>query len=149
MKSLYQPEVLEEVLARLGKLTPDARRVWGRMDAAQMLAHCICGLRTATGEQKPDRVPLGRILGPLFKPLFVNDKPLRRNSPTDKSFIISDTRDFQKEKAGLIDIITRFSRNGASQCTTHPHAFFGKLSPEEWGIGMYKHLDHHFRQFGG
>jgi hypothetical protein len=148
MKSLYQPDALEEILTRLETLTPDARRLWGKMDASQMLAHCICGMRTATGEKKPPRVLLGRILGPLFKPQFLNDRPLQKNSPTDKSFIISDTRDFEKEKAGLIEIITRFSRGGASQCTTHPHAFFGKFSAEEWGIGMYKHLDHHFRQFG-
>ena len=30
-----------------------------------------------------------------------------------------------------------------------PHAFFGKLSGDEWGQLMYKHIDHHLRQFGG
>jgi len=29
------------------------------------------------------------------------------------------------------------------------HSFLGRLSGEEWGIMMYKHLDHHLRQFGG
>ena len=28
------------------------------------------------------------------------------------------------------------------------HAFFGKLTGEEWGRLMHKHIDHHLRQFG-
>jgi len=37
---------------------------------------------------------------------------------------------------------------GPAGCTKHPHSFFGKLTPEEWAILSYKHLDHHLRQFG-
>jgi Protein of unknown function (DUF1569) len=42
----------------------------------------------------------------------------------------------------------RFAKGGAEGCTKHPHNFFGKLTPLEWATGMYKHLDHHLRQFG-
>mgnify|MGYP001794749648 CR=1 FL=1 len=28
------------------------------------------------------------------------------------------------------------------------HAFFGRMPGQEWAILMYKHLDHHLRQFG-
>ncbi|MFD1127776.1 DUF1569 domain-containing protein [Paenibacillus provencensis] len=31
---------------------------------------------------------------------------------------------------------------------TNPHPFFGKLTSEEWSIGLYKHLDHHLKEFG-
>jgi len=37
---------------------------------------------------------------------------------------------------------------GPAGCTAHPHSFFGRLKPEEWATLMYKHLDHHLRQFG-
>jgi len=47
--------------------------------------------------------------------------------------------------AGLID---RFAAGGPAGCTQHPHSFFGPLTPDEWAILMYKHLDHHLRQFG-
>ena len=30
----------------------------------------------------------------------------------------------------------------------NPHSFFGRLTPEEWAVLMYKHVDHHLRQFG-
>ena len=42
----------------------------------------------------------------------------------------------------------RFVNGGPRVCTTHPHPFFGRLTPAEWAIQQYKHLDHHLRQFG-
>ena len=29
-----------------------------------------------------------------------------------------------------------------------PHSAIGYLTPEEWSFWMYKHIDHHLRQFG-
>ncbi|WP_424351099.1 DUF1569 domain-containing protein [Lutimonas sp.] len=29
------------------------------------------------------------------------------------------------------------------------HPFFGELNREEWARLVYKHLDHHLKQFGG
>ncbi|WP_083836419.1 DUF1569 domain-containing protein [Nitritalea halalkaliphila] len=29
-----------------------------------------------------------------------------------------------------------------------PHPFFGPLNKKEWGIVLFKHSDHHLRQFG-
>jgi len=48
----------------------------------------------------------------------------------------------------LSALLERFFENGPRGCTKHPHAFFGQLTPEEWARLMYKHLDHHLRQFG-
>jgi hypothetical protein len=45
-------------------------------------------------------------------------------------------------------LIDRFAAAGPAGCTTHPHAFFGRLTPDEWAILPYKRLDHHLRQFG-
>jgi hypothetical protein len=84
----------------------------------------------------------------IGKKTFINDKPFSKNAPTDKSFVIKDEWNFDKEKEQLKDIVLSFSKGDEEKCTTHPHSFFGKLTPKEWGIGMYKHLDHHLRQFG-
>jgi hypothetical protein len=48
----------------------------------------------------------------------------------------------------LYGVIDRFVAAGPKGCTTHPHSFFGPLTPQEWAILMYKHVDHHLRQFG-
>jgi hypothetical protein len=28
------------------------------------------------------------------------------------------------------------------------HPAFGRLSPRAWGVLVYRHMDHHLRQFG-
>ena len=149
MRNLFEAVAVEEVKARMAQLRPDSERQWGKMNAPQALAHCSRGFELATGDLRPPRVLIGRILGPIIKPkVFVNDEPLRRNSPTVKGLVIHDDRDLAEERARLFGVIDRFVAAGPKGCTTHPHSFFGPLTPEEWAILMYKHLDHHLRQFG-
>jgi len=148
MKNLFDPARVREVTGRIAQLTPNSKPLWGKMDVARMLAHCSVGIETATGTQKPPRVLVGRILGPVIKPLaFRNDDPMRKNSPTAPIFIIEDDREFQTEQARLNGLVEGFGSAGPACCTDHPHAFFGRLNPEEWAILMYKHVDHHLRQF--
>jgi hypothetical protein len=74
--------------------------------------------------------------------------PMRKGSPTMKELVMGDGLDFEREREGLREALERFAAGGQAGCTTHPHAFFGKLTAEQWSILMYKHLDHHLRQFG-
>jgi hypothetical protein len=147
MKSLYSPEAEQEVLTRLNTLSQQSARQWGKMEVDQMLAHCSAALEVAVGEKMPKRIFIGKILAPLFKSTVLGEKPFSKNGPTDKSFIITDRRDFEKEKTRLTGLIKQFSEGGAAKCTTHPHSFLGNITADEWGTLMYKHLDHHFRQF--
>ena len=54
----------------------------------------------------------------------------------------------ERERSVLIAAIDSFASQGAACCTGHRHPFFGPLKPEQWAILMYKHVDHHLRQFG-
>jgi len=148
MKNLFQPDAVDEVVSRIGRLQPAAQRQWGTMDVAQMMAQCSAALDLASGRLVRPRILLGRLIGPLVRPIYSNDKPLSRNSPTDKKLVISDQRDFNREQEQLKTRIQQFHEGGEAQCTKHPHPFFGALTPHEWSTGMYKHLDHHLRQFG-
>ena len=147
MKSLYNNETEQEILNRFNTLTPTSGRQWGKMEVDQMLAHCSATLEVATGEKNPPRIFIGRILAPLFKSTVLGDKPFSKNGPTDKSFIITDRRNFSIERERLAELIKQFSEGGTGKCTTHPHSFLGKITAEEWGTLMYKHLDHHLKQF--
>jgi transposase InsO family protein len=121
----------------------------GRMNAAQAIAQCTAGLELATGDRLPPRLFIGRIIGRMVKPkAFREGEPMRRNSPTVKGLIVNDERDLATERGRLSGMIDRFAAAGSAGCTTHPHSFFGRLTPEEWSALMYKHLDHHLRQFG-
>jgi uncharacterized protein DUF1569 len=148
MQNLFQSEAVAEVIARVDKLHPGAQRQWGKMDVAQMMAHCSATLDVASGRVVLPRMFIGRVLGPFVRPVFVNDKPFSKNGPTDKSFVIADKRDFVKEQEHLKARVRQFHEGGEAQCTKRPHSFFGPLTPQQWATGMYKHLDHHLRQFG-
>jgi hypothetical protein len=149
MKNLFEAGRVEEVKQRIAQLRPDSARQWGTMKPAQALEHCSRGIETALGVKTPPRVLVGRLLGWIVKPkVMANDEPLRRNSPTAKELVVQDERDFGTERTRLCELIDRFAAAGPAGCTTHPHASFGKLTPDEWAILTYKHLDHHLRQFG-
>jgi transposase InsO family protein len=150
MKNLFEAARVEEVKHRMARLRPDSERLWGSMTAAQMAAHCSSSLEWAVGDRVPPRgMLLMRVIGRMVKrKVLGNDDPMRRNSPTAKDLVVQDARDLGRERARLCGLIDRFAAAGTKGCTTHPHSFFGWLTPEEWAILMYKHLDHHLRQFG-
>jgi hypothetical protein len=150
MKNLFDATVADQVKARLGKLQPQSERRWGKMSAPQMLAHCSLSMQWAVGAVVPEKLALpARLMGRLVKPMvFRNDDPLRKNSPTAKSLVVADERDLDKERERLSGLIDKFVEGGAAGCTKNPHSFFGRMTPDEWAILMYKHLDHHLRQFG-
>jgi len=150
MKNLFEAGRADEAKGRIAKLTASSERKWGKMNPAQAMAHCAASLETAVGDSIPPRMFLGRILGGIIKPKALgDDAPMIRNSPTVPAFVMHGSdRDLEKERARVIGLIDRFVAAGPERCTTHPHSFFGHLKAEEWAILMYKHLDHHLRQFG-
>jgi hypothetical protein len=148
MKNLFDLATANEVKARLATLQPDSPRQWGTMTPAQAMAHCSVSLDMALGDFRPPRKFIGRLLGPLIKPfVFRDDQPMRKNSPTIEEVIVADNRDLEVERTRLRNALDRFTTTGPTACTRHPHAFFGPLTPAQWSILMYKHLDHHLRQF--
>lgn len=150
MKNLFEKGRPEELNDRVLRLMPESPRQWGKMDAAQAMAHCTLALDMASGDSNPPPGPLGlRILGRLVKPLVLkDDEPLRRNVQTSPALVVADERHLARECQRLRIAIDRFAASGPAGCTAHPHFFFGKLTPDQWAILMYKHVDHHLRQFG-
>jgi hypothetical protein len=149
MKNLFDGGAAAELKARVARLEGNAERLWGTMSSAQAVAHCSAALDMAAGAIRPPRELSGRLLGWMIKPLALgNDEPFRRNTPTSRDLVIADERDVDAERAQLCRRIDRFVAGGAAACTSHPHPFFGRLTPQEWAVLMYKHLDHHLRQFG-
>jgi hypothetical protein len=150
MKNLFEAGRADDLKARVAQLRAESTRVWGSMTPAQAMAHCSASLEWALGERIPPRAGLMvRIMGRLIKPMVLkDDKPLRRNSPTAPDLIVHTEPNIEAERTRLCTMIDRFAKEGPDGCTTHAHSFFGPLKPNEWAILMYKHLDHHLRQFG-
>lgn len=146
MKSIFEKESHAELLARLEKLTASSPAEWGKMRVDQMLSHCAIPLEGATGlrEMQKEGNFLIRL---LFKKSLYNDTPYRKNLPTAKSFLNPPSAGFDVEKKRLASLISDVHSKGSSYAWPE-HPSFGRFTAVQWGKSFYKHLDHHFRQFG-
>lgn len=113
-----------------------------------MLAHCSIAMEMATGETPRKQKLIGKIFGPFMKSSLLGEKPFGRNGPTDPAFIVKDEKDFDAEKQRLTRLVNTFCDSGPEKASSYMHSFLGRLRGEEWGVMMYKHIDHHLRQFG-
>ena len=147
MKNLFDKNSFDEVIKRLNTLTPQTQRQWGKMDAAQMLAHCKEAFKVPLSDKPIPRMFMGYIIGWAIKSKLYNQTPYGKGLPTAPDFLIKDKRNFNEEKEALIILITKFYQMGPENVGRYPHPFFGKFTTLQWGQGMYKHLDHHLRQF--
>lgn len=150
MKDGFDPEVAAELALRIRTLTPDSRPLWGKMDAAQMLAHCCVPYELAFGEGgHPTPGALRRfLLRHLVKPGVVGPKPYRKGLPTAPEFRIRGERSFEVERDRLVAYLHRTAEMGRASFEGRVQPNFGPLTAEEWNGLFLKHLEHHLRQFG-
>ncbi len=145
MQNLFDKNQYVLLRQRLERLKPNAQRMWGKMEIAQMLAHCNAQIESATGKTiRPDestffaRNVIRRVLP------FITKIPLGQK--TGAGLAISDARNFDIEKKRLLDNLEQAHLNGING-NWYPHLKFGKLSAKEWGHLICIHIDHHLRQF--
>ncbi len=148
-EDVFDPAVAERLVSRVEALTPSHQPQWGSMDVARMLAHCCVPYEMALEDIHRPMNPVIQTLFRLFvKPGVVNGKPYRRSTPTSPAFRIADERDFALERRRLTAYIRRVSELGEEYFEGRPSPSFGTLTADEWNRLLYKHLDHHLRQFG-
>jgi hypothetical protein len=148
MNNLYNQADVEDILKRIEHLQSTSDRQWGKMNPAQMLAHVNALLETTLGKNPQKRLFIGKILGGFFKRSYLSPKQFSKNAPTGKNYIFPDQQNFETEKTKALQLVREFHEGGPEKCTTLPHPFFGFLTPNEWAIAQWKHIDHHLRQFG-
>jgi hypothetical protein len=148
MKSIFEETSFHELIGRIGKLKPESTALWGKMTVAQMLSHCNETFKVPLGEKKSHRIFFGRLIGWLMKSNLYDGKPFKKYLPTLPVFRIKEEKDFTTEKNILLDVVLQFYNSKIIEVGEKIHPFFGKLTGEQWGKAMYKHLDHHLKQFG-
>lgn len=147
--NIFDSKTTEKTFERLEKLNYMSKPQWGKMNVAQMLAHLNVAYDLAY-----ERIPYKSsgfkkfILKLLVKPLVVSEKPYKKNSHTAPEFIIADERDFEKEKSKFIDNVKQTEAHGAKYFEGKVSASFGPMTAKEWSNQFYKHIEHHFTQFG-
>ena len=66
VKNLFDQQAYEEIMIRLQNLTATSERQWGKMTAAQMLAHCKEAYKVPLTSKPLKKHPLA-IIGWIFK----------------------------------------------------------------------------------
>lgn len=149
LPNIFSQKVANEFIARINQLQPNTPALWGKMNVAQMLAHCNVSYEMVydTKHTKPNAF-LKFVLKMMIKSKVVNEVPYQKNEQTAPAFLIADQRNFETEKIRLVDYITKTQQLGADAFEQRESHSFGKLSKEEWNNMFYKHLNHHLSQFG-
>lgn len=128
-KSLHSADSRAEVLRRLAALSPQSKPAWGKMDVGRMLCHLGDSMRMSLGE------------------LALYVLPWPKGAPTAQELLSTQPSDFEADAARLRALVERFGEaKGRPEWPEHP--LFGPLSEAEWGHLSYRHIDHHFGQFG-
>lgn len=146
--SIFEQATANQLIERINQLSPITERKWGTMTVNQMLEHQARVFLIALGKEKMKVPFLLKIVGPFLKGTLLNDKNFDQNGPTAKEYIVTDEPDFEAGRTKLIKLLQQFSSEGIKVAALRKHDIFGKLTGEEWSTAMYKHTDHHLRQFG-
>ena len=78
--------------------------------------------------------------------MVMNDKPYGKNIQTHPQYRQTSAKDFNSEKKHLLDALDKFIQS-ENEAENIPHTLFGKMTIQEKGWAMYKHIDHHLTQF--
>lgn len=146
MKTMHSHADSSEILERVRRLAPDAKARWGKMNAPQMVVHITDATRMATG----DLVVRGRkhpVRLPPLKQLMIYVLPMPKGLPTAAELIARAPLAFDGEVEAFLGAAQTFlARDVTAAWPAHP--VFGSMSRRSWGVLVYKHCDHHLKQFG-
>jgi hypothetical protein len=149
LPNIFSKEVSEGVIDRINQLSPNSQPLWGKMNVAQMLAHCCVAYEMVYTDKHPKpSFFMGFILKNFVKRMVVSPKPYPKSSKTAPAFLVSDEKNFEAEKQRLIDYIRETEVLGSYIFDGKKSLSFGHLSANEWNNMFYKHIDHHLKQFG-
>ena len=146
MKSVWNEADYREICSRLDRLRPDAAPRWGRFTAPQMVCHLADALKMASGtlSVQPKKLPIRH---PPLKQLIIYWLPFPKSAPTAPELVTRVATEWHGELRELRQQLEAFQKRGPAGPFV-PHPAFGRLSSRAWGVLVYRHTDHHLKQFG-
>ena len=147
MKTMWDAPCQQEIRERVARLSPERKSEWGKMSAPQMVCHLAESLKMALGELPVARKNLP-IRYPPLKQLIIYVAPFPKNAPTAPELQVRPPRAWSADVSDLQTLVDRFVARGNEASAWVEHPAFGKLSRRAWGVLVYRHMDHHLRQFG-
>jgi len=146
MKSIFDSTTRAGLIERINTLNENSTPQWGKMNIYQMLKHCTVYEEMMLGKNRYKRAFIGRLFGRMALKEFTQDESLiKRNVPTLPELKVkADHGDVTAERKKWIALLEEYPN---AACNDIEHSFFGKLTKEQVGTLVYKHTDHHLRQF--
>lgn len=146
-KTIFRTTDREALLARLDRLTPDAKARWGTLTAPRMLCHLSDSIRVGLGEA-PAECKKGPLANPVARWLLAYVVPFPKGkAQTAPEMLRTQPSDWRTDLAAARDYVRAAAARGADgQWARHPA--FGGVSGKLYGVFIHKHVDHHLRQFG-
>jgi hypothetical protein len=147
MGSIHNESDRAAIVNRMRSLTTSSTRRWGTMDVTAMLKHLHLSALMTLGEMEvPSANKRVFHVFPL-KHLLLYVVPFPKGAPTAPKLKPVDAASMEEERAAVLELIERIG-TGPSEGAGPAHPLFGPLTWREWGVVMYKHADHHLKQFG-
>lgn len=148
MESVFDKKTVNQITSRIAKVNENSLPLWGKMRADQMLAHCCVPFEYVFEERNDaPAIWLRWMLRAFFKNAMVNKVPYSPNTPTAPMFIKTGQYEIAEQKSRLIQYLQRVNELGPTHFEGKKQISLGKLTAKEWDSLLYKHLDHHLRQF--
>jgi len=149
LPNIFKKEVTDQLIGRINQLNTQSQPLWGKMNVAQMFAHCCVSYEMAFENRHPKPGGFLRLMLKLFvKKAVVSEKPYPKSIRTAPAFLITDERVFETEKNRMINYLNMTLEKGEKYFDGKESLSFGKLNLTEWNNLFYKHMDHHLKQFG-
>lgn len=144
-EDLFDQQTFDQVKKRLDNISADSKPGWGKMNAAQMMAHCAEIQETMNGKLLKTPAII-KLFAPIIKKKVVKGN-YKKSTRTHPAYKQNGNKNFSDEKKRLIKALDAFVEAGQEKAATLPHSFFGKMTAYEKGRAMFKHLDYHLQQF--
>jgi hypothetical protein len=143
--TLYDATRRDELVRRLSTLPHDRVPRWGKFTAPEMITHLLESYRMRTGELVIATSPVP--LRALVRWLAIHVLPFPKGAPTARELLVRKPAAWEADVGALQSAIAAVREPVAGE-VLGGHPFFGAMSARDWGVLLYKHTDHHLRQFG-
>ncbi len=149
MQTVFDNSTREKLINRIKLLDSSHKAHWGKMNVFQMLKHNTYwnGWILGKDDHSYYHAFMGKIFGKIALWRMIKDeKPFDKNIPASDQFIVKElSGDLEFEKSKCISLIEEYENFNNPDFI---HDFFGKMTRDQIGVLVYKHTDHHLRQFG-
>ena len=150
LRTIFDPNDFDRLTARIDTLKPGLPAQWGRMNAHQAVCHLNDSLKATLGDRPIAERPLTikkrivRFVG--FTLPFPWPKGRVRTSPeADQLKGGTPPGEFSKDVAELKALLDRVRKTDGQGLPRH--YAWGELSRNVLGRYVFRHVDHHIRQF--